>query len=266
MPILYVLSGPDIGKTYDVGEGAVLGRVADCDVVLRSASVSRKHARLELDGERWVLTDIGSANGLWLEGKRVEDIELEDGLSFRVGELELRFRHVAQGAVGALRAQVASTEPEPELESFEEEPEPAEESGGIEFEDESLFDAAPKLQKAPISAPMPAAPEKPKAPPKSAPNRQAERLAAAGIQLGQASAGRGSEGGRPILQYSRNNDSAGFLTSDLGQYPLWIRFVAGFAAVAVFGAIFYFAMQGAQSLKGRAVDKASTEFEDSAGE
>ena len=50
MPRLYVLSGPDVGRSYAVDDGSVLGRARDCDVALRGASVSRHHARVERDG------------------------------------------------------------------------------------------------------------------------------------------------------------------------------------------------------------------------
>jgi len=60
---------------------AVVGRDADCDVVLSSRSVSRKHAIVERRGEGWVVRDLGSANGLFVEGKRVSEAPLVSGAS-----------------------------------------------------------------------------------------------------------------------------------------------------------------------------------------
>lgn len=47
-----------------------IGRGADNDVVLADASVSKAHAALERDGERFVLQDLGSTNGVFLDGER----------------------------------------------------------------------------------------------------------------------------------------------------------------------------------------------------
>ena len=64
MPVLYVLSGSDVGRTYEVVDGALLGRVSQCDVVLRDSSVSRTHARLERRGEGWVVVENGDVEDL----------------------------------------------------------------------------------------------------------------------------------------------------------------------------------------------------------
>jgi len=92
MPRLFILSGPDLGKSVDVDDGAILGRADDCSVHLRDPSVSRKHARLQHAGGRWSLVDTESRNGVYVEDERVPLIALEDGLEFRVGEVHLRFR------------------------------------------------------------------------------------------------------------------------------------------------------------------------------
>ncbi|HTS01004.1 MAG TPA: FHA domain-containing protein [Thermoanaerobaculia bacterium] len=70
---------------------AVVGRDADCDVVLSSRSVSRKHAILEKKGEAWVVRDLGSANGLYVEGKRVSEAPVPSGTSLRFGDVEASF-------------------------------------------------------------------------------------------------------------------------------------------------------------------------------
>ena len=80
MPELFVTSGPNLGKTYAVESGASIGRSPDCAVQLSHKSISRKHAHIEVDGGRWALIDDGSRNGVFLDEKRVERIELSDGL------------------------------------------------------------------------------------------------------------------------------------------------------------------------------------------
>jgi pSer/pThr/pTyr-binding forkhead associated (FHA) protein len=70
---------------------AVVGRDPDCAVVLQSRSVSRKHAIVERVGDAWVARDLGSANGLYVEGKRVSEAPLSSGASLRFGDVEASF-------------------------------------------------------------------------------------------------------------------------------------------------------------------------------
>lgn len=92
MPKIYVLSGPDLGRTFEVEDGAKLGRGVDCAVHLRDASVSREHARIVRDESGWRVVDTNSRNGVSVGGKRVPSAVLGDGEEFLVGEVLLRFR------------------------------------------------------------------------------------------------------------------------------------------------------------------------------
>lgn len=118
MPRLYILSGPDLGRTVDVQEGAVLGRAAECAVHLRDPSVSRQHARLERVEGSWRIVDTDSRNGVRVRGERVMSAALADGDEFQVGEVVLRFR--------AESTPTARNVPAPVLEeiALEKEPEP----------------------------------------------------------------------------------------------------------------------------------------------
>jgi len=49
----------------------IVGRSRSCDVVLDHDTVSRRHAALARDAEGWTVTDLGSSNGTWLDGRRV---------------------------------------------------------------------------------------------------------------------------------------------------------------------------------------------------
>jgi pSer/pThr/pTyr-binding forkhead associated (FHA) protein len=70
---------------------AVVGRDPDCDVVLESRSVSRRHAIVERAGEAWLVRDLGSANGLFVEGRRVSEAPLGNGTALRFGDVEATF-------------------------------------------------------------------------------------------------------------------------------------------------------------------------------
>lgn len=92
MPKLYVLSGPDIGRTFEVADGAKIGRGVDCAIHLRDVSVSREHARISREENGWRVVDTGSRNGLSVDGSKVASAALKDGDEFQVGEVLLRFR------------------------------------------------------------------------------------------------------------------------------------------------------------------------------
>jgi hypothetical protein len=66
--VLYVQGG----HSEAVGSrGAVLGRSRDCDVVLEDANVSRRHAEVRPSGGGWIVNDLGSTNGIKVNGRRV---------------------------------------------------------------------------------------------------------------------------------------------------------------------------------------------------
>src|SRR3954447_20086987 len=60
------------GRTEPIGSrGAVLGRSRDCDVVLDGPNVSRQHAEVRPSGGSWIVNDLGSTNGIKVNGRRV---------------------------------------------------------------------------------------------------------------------------------------------------------------------------------------------------
>ena len=61
------------GRRVAVGPtGLLVGRASHCDLVLDVDGVSREHARIDADDGRFALADLGSRNGTWLDGQRVE--------------------------------------------------------------------------------------------------------------------------------------------------------------------------------------------------
>jgi len=286
MPTLFVLSGPDIGRTFELGDGAVLGRSPECEAPLRGASVSRRHARLEARGADWFLVDLGSRNGIRRGELREEELRLEDGGTVAVGDVELRFRLEVAGTTAAPPPRTAPrpspsaaavTAPAPdEALSAPAEDGPAEgdsadgdsadevggaDDDGIVFEDEELFDAPPpapvavepetpaRPARGPAARPAPSrpAPDGPARP--AGPSRAAERLARAGIRPRPGTEGGGvHDGGRPILQYSREASGGGLLSADLSQYPGWVRALAGLVALGLFVLLFWIAFRMASSL------------------
>ena len=75
----------------------VIGRHEEASVFIDAPSVSRRHARIVVDGERAVLEDLGSKNGTFLGNERLEGPRvLEDGDAFRLGRMVLVYRSAAR--------------------------------------------------------------------------------------------------------------------------------------------------------------------------
>jgi serine phosphatase RsbU (regulator of sigma subunit) len=73
MTSLVFLAGPIAGRRYPLEDGEyVIGRRSDCQIFVPDMRVSRQHARLWQDGEHWTLEDLGSNNGTFVNGVRVQ--------------------------------------------------------------------------------------------------------------------------------------------------------------------------------------------------
>jgi hypothetical protein len=61
------------GHTELLGQrGAVLGRSRECDIVLNDPNVSRQHAEIRPSGGSWIVRDLGSTNGVKVNGRRIQ--------------------------------------------------------------------------------------------------------------------------------------------------------------------------------------------------
>jgi len=81
--VLVVQAGPGAGTRYPLAQGAIImGRRADCQVVINFPNVSGHHARLTWDGRQFVVEDLGSTNGTFVNGHR-----LTGPVQFRPGDV-----------------------------------------------------------------------------------------------------------------------------------------------------------------------------------
>jgi pSer/pThr/pTyr-binding forkhead associated (FHA) protein len=87
----YLIVSDGGGSRHDIAGRAVVGRDADCDVLLSSLSASRKHASVEQTASGWMLKDLASVNGTYVNGKRVTETLLSNGDSLRFGEVKAVF-------------------------------------------------------------------------------------------------------------------------------------------------------------------------------
>jgi hypothetical protein len=81
MPMLVVKEGELTGTDWTLDrEVMIVGRGADCDIVLPERPVSRHHARIERRGQGYLLIDLGSKNGTHVNGQEVKQPHLlQDG-------------------------------------------------------------------------------------------------------------------------------------------------------------------------------------------
>jgi adenylate cyclase len=89
----------EAGHCLRLGESPVgVGRASDNQIVLKDFSVSRHHARVEQRGELWWVVDLGSTNGVKVNGLYVTDALLADGDELQIGNFALSFRSGESGA------------------------------------------------------------------------------------------------------------------------------------------------------------------------
>lgn len=89
----------------------LIGRHIDCDARIENPKVSRRHCCLAIAYDRIVLRDLGSRNGIRVNGRIVEEVRLQAGDEVAIGPILYRFE--GQDAKGAIPA--AAARPAPEL-------------------------------------------------------------------------------------------------------------------------------------------------------
>ncbi len=96
---LDTVAGSRLEETYEVGtEGLTMGRSEQRDIVLVDPAASRLHCEVVYSAGRFQLRDPGSANGLFVNGRRVREKLLDDGDMIRIGSTEFRWVQESQHA------------------------------------------------------------------------------------------------------------------------------------------------------------------------
>jgi hypothetical protein len=81
------------GKQHRIDKGSmVIGRSKDCDIRIADPNVSRRHAELRQEGAAYWILDLGSTNGLTVNGRRQQRAQLQNEDRITVGSTELVFR------------------------------------------------------------------------------------------------------------------------------------------------------------------------------
>jgi len=91
MPRLVLLSEGLTGRTFELkAEKTTVGRVSDNAFEISEASVSSHHCELTPRGNEVLVKDLGSTNGTFINGEKIEEGVLKPGQILRVGMIEMR--------------------------------------------------------------------------------------------------------------------------------------------------------------------------------
>ncbi|MCD4654475.1 FHA domain-containing protein [bacterium] len=91
---LMIEKGPDSGGSFNLRQTVLtIGRSPVNLVQINDKSVSRRHAQLRLDGDSYFVMDLKSANGTYVNGRKiVRPTRLDHGDLLQVGEIVLRYK------------------------------------------------------------------------------------------------------------------------------------------------------------------------------
>jgi FHA domain/zinc-ribbon domain len=90
--LLVVRRGPNQGTTFLLdAEMTTVGRLPDSDIFLDDVTVSRRHAEFVRTGATYEIRDVGSLNGTYVNGERVDRTELASGDEVQIGKFKLGF-------------------------------------------------------------------------------------------------------------------------------------------------------------------------------
>ncbi|MBC7333559.1 MAG: FHA domain-containing protein [Actinobacteria bacterium] len=92
---IIVIKGPNVGEKFFLSnidkKEFRIGRSPDSDILLDDITVSRRHAVLEKHKEGYRISDLGSLNGSYVNGKRVENSVLNNGDKIQIGKYVFLF-------------------------------------------------------------------------------------------------------------------------------------------------------------------------------
>lgn len=90
--LLIVRRGPNIGARFLLdSDSTTAGRHPEADIFLDDVTVSRRHTQFLRHGSAFELKDLGSLNGTYFDGVRIENALLTDGAEVQIGKFRLTF-------------------------------------------------------------------------------------------------------------------------------------------------------------------------------
>ncbi|MDP1809461.1 MAG: FHA domain-containing protein [Actinomycetota bacterium] len=85
-----VIDGRSAPGSYAIDDSVLLGRAPECDIRLDDVAVSARHARISKRGRHWLVEDLDSSNGTFVDGVRVNGSRrVNPGERIKIGRTEL---------------------------------------------------------------------------------------------------------------------------------------------------------------------------------
>jgi pSer/pThr/pTyr-binding forkhead associated (FHA) protein len=92
-PKLVAIDGPLSGRTFYLNESVVsIGQLVSNDIFLEDPFVSRHHCVIRTEGDEYMIEDLNSANGTYINGELVKACSLTEGALIQIGTSLFRFR------------------------------------------------------------------------------------------------------------------------------------------------------------------------------
>jgi TolA-binding protein len=89
---LVPIDGPQRGELYTLSQQSMVGTEPTCQVVLTDTYMSTKHAEVKVEKGAWIVRDLGSTNGTYVNDQRISQRELVDGDFIRFGQSVTKFK------------------------------------------------------------------------------------------------------------------------------------------------------------------------------
>lgn len=93
-PEIEVYENDKLVQKVALGKTIVIGRSPACDIVVKEAKVSRKHAEIQVLKGKYILIDLESSNGTFVQGKKIKEHTLQSGEQISIGATKLVFKQI----------------------------------------------------------------------------------------------------------------------------------------------------------------------------
>lgn len=89
---LTVIKGSHVGTSFPIKGVLSIGRAESSTVVLKDAKVSRQHAQIKQQGREYIIIDLNSSNGSFVNGEKIDEHVLTNGDEIKIGDIVMQFQ------------------------------------------------------------------------------------------------------------------------------------------------------------------------------
>ncbi len=101
MPFLFAFRDDRLGFRFEIGERAIMGRSPECELIIFDRAVSRQHTEIAAEDDHYIITDLNSSNGTFLNGVQLQEPKvLKRNDEIKLGEEIFLFDPLVEVALG----------------------------------------------------------------------------------------------------------------------------------------------------------------------